>query len=110
MNTSLLAPVCGLLILASGCLSGPTFLKQPKATLRDNRTPSKAASVLSDTNGVVTASVVPSATETQTVGASPGSAIAGTVVAFPPGSLAIATNISVEEGAPLASAGFTQQL
>lgn len=56
------------------------------------------ASVKSDLNGVMVASLDPLANSTQIVEASGSSRIKGYSVAFPPGALAIATDISMKEG------------
>jgi hypothetical protein len=44
------------------------------------------------------------------VNASKVSAIAGTAIGFPPGSIAISTNITIEEGAALASDSFNSEI
>ena len=69
----------------TGCLSGPGFMKQASLTLASNDsapTPT-AATVLSDTGGVLTAQISANSTSTQVVKASAASAIAGTAIAFP---------------------------
>lgn len=59
------------------------------------------APVQSDTAGVVTGSFNPNATTAQLLKASAGSNISGVSVAFPTGSLAIATDITMREGMSL---------
>lgn len=58
----------------------------------------KPATTKADQNGVLVASLDPNSTETQVVSASASSNIAGVSVAFPPGSLAVATDIVLQEG------------
>src|SRR5438270_11379831 len=57
----------------------------------------------SDSNGILTATVDPKSTSTQVVKASDGSAVKGATIAVPPGAIAIATDITVQEGPTLAA-------
>lgn len=100
----------GLVVSLQGCLSGPGFLKQSSASLTDNGGAPIAASVLKDEDGVLTAAVSPTAGTTQTVTASDSSAIAGTQISFPPGAVALATDITIQEGASLVSEGIKSEI
>jgi len=89
-------------LVLSGCWDGASFLKQQgQESSADQQ--QIAASVTSDQDGVLTAALSADAKTTQIVKASASSAIASTVVSFPPGSVAIATNVTIQEGASLAT-------
>jgi len=68
------------------------------------------APVLSDGSGIVTARLGANATETQLVTASADSNISDVVLAFPPGSLSINTNISLREAPTIGSELLLTQL
>ncbi len=68
------------------------------------------ATVNSDANGVVTAAYDPNSATTQLVSASADSNISDVSVAFPPGSLAVANNITLKEGATIESDVLTGEL
>jgi hypothetical protein len=70
----------------------------------------EVAQTRSDQGGVKTAALEPSTTETQLVQASADSNIGDVVVAFPPGAVAIATDITVREGAPLDDATLVAEV
>ncbi len=97
-------------ITLAGCLSGPGFFKQKGQASLTNKGSQEAATVTSDVDGVLTASLDGSSGATQVVQASASSNIAGSSIAFPPGSLAISTSVTVEEGAPLANSGLETEL
>ncbi len=70
----------------------------------------KVVTPKSDTNGVVVATIDPNATNAQTIKSSDSSSIKGSSVTFPPGSLAIATDITLEAGLPVANAAAASEL
>lgn len=60
--------------------------------------------------GATTAAISASSLSTQLVSASSSSAVAGTSLSFPPGSLAISTSITIEEGASVATPTLAAEL
>ena len=66
--------------------------------------------VKEDVQGIVTASVRMDSTMTQVVEASKSSAISGTALAIPPGSLTLDTEITIEEGVTIASTVVANEL
>ena len=103
------APFATLLLpfLVSGCLPGGFFTSK--------KSPSEGASgtsamVSTEKDGLVTGRLDPNASGTQTLDASGNSAIAGASIAFPPGSIALETDISLEEGADILSDGVLASL
>lgn len=93
------------LVSLAGCFDGPGFLRQSDASKTDKIAAAAStvvdATTLSNEGGVLVASLKAGSTSTQLMKASDGSAIAGATVSFPPGSLAIDTNITMEEGSSL---------
>jgi hypothetical protein len=63
-----------------------------------------------ESNGAATGKLDPNADKTQTLNAASGSAVQGSVVEFPPGTLAVETDITLEEGEDLLSAEFVDSL
>ena len=94
-------------ISAPGCIKGPAFMKQQGSPAV---AAAVSAAIVNDSDGILTATLDPNASGSQLVEASQSSAIAGTAVNFPAGSLAIATEVTVQEGAALASQSFSDQL
>lgn len=92
---------CALLAAAiGGCFNAPGVAgKKSHATLEHTSGAERHVVVETTQNGAsATGAVQPSATATQVVKASANSAIAGTTVAFPPGTLAVATEITIAPG------------
>lgn len=90
-----------MLLAASACLKGPGFMKQ-EASQQDNTTVEEQVIVATrEVDGAVIAALDPNSTAIQLVQAPSTGEIAGTEVAFPPGSLAIATEVTIQEGAQL---------
>src|SRR5687768_6324675 len=89
-------------LVLAGC-SGTSRSKRnpvPRAALTFPQ--GTAATAKSDQNGIVVATVGGNSTETQIVKASASSAVKDVLVAFPPGSLAISTDVVVQEGSQIA--------
>ncbi len=115
-----------VVFLLSGCLNGPGFLSQDKAAQKTDKSTRPLASVialptaavpasnqpvvLQDDGAVVTAKVSKASTSAQLVQASGGSAISSSSVSFPPGALAIDTEVSVEEGESIVGGGLADEL
>lgn len=64
----------------------------------------------SDADGVVVATIDPNATTAQTVKSSDSSPIKGASATFPPGSMTVATDITLEAGFPVANAAAASDL
>lgn len=102
-----------LVALIAGCAKGPGFFKQsgqekaPEAALT-------AATVVSvkvlEENGATKAAIDAFSKATQLVEAAPDSAVAGTSVAFPPGTLSVSTEVSLAVGESLATNDLASQL
>ncbi len=103
-----------LTALLAACTKGPSFFKQTGHEVAPTKPaePAPAPVVLATTeqNGVVKASVQPSAELTQVMRASDQSAIVGSSVSFPPGSLAVATEVTLSVGENLASDAILKPL
>ena len=108
-------------ILFSGCISGSqTDAIDPKIKDKDEKAEdtteaedtdsSTNVEVLSSDENQITAKLSPDSTEIQTLSAPENSAVKGSTVQFPPGSLAVSTDITLEEGQSLASGDFTSEL
>jgi hypothetical protein len=93
--------ILGLATGVSACLPGGFFTQKKSA--KSGATTS--AIETTESNGVVTGRLDPNAALTQTMGASESSEIAGSSVSFPPGAIAIATDISLEQGADVLTDG-----
>jgi len=94
-----------VVITASGaCTDGPGFMKQSAATSVQNKRSGSEESITAtrDGNGIEVASVKAGANVTQEIKTAGDSPLAGTTISFLPGSLAVDTNISIEEGITLA--------
>ena len=66
-----------------------------------------SATIKSDTNGVIIATLDPNSATAQVVKASANSNIKDVSIAFPPGALAIATDISLQEGETFSASALT---
>jgi len=95
----------------SSCLQGPTPMQQSS-----ERSPSREAAeevlivAVSELEGVVTGALSASLNQTQLVYASNNSAISGSHVSFPPGSIALDTTIVLGEGQSLVTTNILQEL
>ncbi len=98
----------------SSCTKGPGFLKQGASEPKpETAKPSEAAPVIIqsiETNGLVTGSFNAASTSTQVMLAASTSAIAGSQVEFPPGTLAIDTEIALGPGEQIATDTTAQDL
>jgi hypothetical protein len=107
LNHTMMPLAFGLSVLTTACNMGSGFLKQSG--------PSEASArvvqvVVKDQNGTTSAAISRSSTLTQELGASPNSAVAGSRIQFPPGSLAVDTEVTIQAGASLATAAVFSQL
>ena len=96
-----------LAALAFGCVRGPAFLKQsgaPEASIHRLQ----VATV--DQNGVTSGVITGGSKSTQVIAASANSAVAGSNIEFPPGSLAISTEVTIQAGSSLATNSVFTQL
>jgi hypothetical protein len=84
----------------TGCLDGPIFMKQDRSAKNSTRNSgsSQTISTSSDESGAETASVKAGSIFAQEIVVSSESPVAGTKLSFPPGALAIDTEITIEEG------------
>ncbi len=89
------------LVLVSGCIQGPGLFQQ-------NGAGASSAIESTENDGIVSGAFKAGSTATQTMLASGN--ISGSSVKFPPGSLAIDTEITLEEGASIAGGGAAAQL
>lgn len=107
---ALLIAVAGL---STGCLDLPNFLSGKGAATLSNA-PSEVReveSVFNSESGDTVATIGANATEEQKLTAAADSPVAGTSISFPPGSLAVATEVSLGEGVDIASTeNVSQQL
>jgi hypothetical protein len=97
-----LFPGCFLTLMAllSGCLDGPTFMKS-KGTAELNNPPYQPLTVVvpaREQDGGTTGAVSAASLDTQVVQAGENSEVAGASVSFPPGSIAIDTEITLSAG------------
>jgi alpha-tubulin suppressor-like RCC1 family protein len=91
-------------LILSGC--SDNFMK---ASVKDQSTLANELSTTKDAAGNYSAALDPGAKTTQTMRASSGS-VAGSAIAMPSGALSIAVNVTIGEGASLASSSVTQQI
>ncbi len=101
-----LAIVATLLITELGCFRGKGEILRRGGTSQN----SKLSVATTDSNGVTVATISSKSTMTQEVKAGEKSSASGTIVSFPPGSLAIDTEIKIDESVVLTSAAFSAQL
>lgn len=87
-------------LMASSCIKKTEFMKQTQ--IQDGDAGLTVAVQTAVQDGVITASLKPSATETQLLKVEDDPAIAGTEVAFPPGSLAVDTELKITNGKTIA--------
>lgn len=101
-----------LALALAGCLNGPGFFKQNDATKTNAIALQNAGSTpaVVETADTVVATLSSSSTEAQLVAAPSASAISASRVSFPPGTLAVDTEITIEEGAPLVSSVLADEL
>jgi hypothetical protein len=103
-----LLPPFGLL---AGCFEGPGFLKQGTSVQQDRTGAGEPVVVATmESNGVATGAIDPNSTAPQQINASDNSAIAGANIVFPPGALAIETEVSIKEGDALVTDDTFAQL
>lgn len=89
--------------VSTACLDGPAFMKQKgAANLSHTLAERQLVVVEKQADGSFAAVIDPTSKIAQTIEAGEGSAIEGTSVTFPPGALAIATQVTLREGAPIA--------
>ena len=96
-----------LAALAFGCVRGPAFLKQggaPEASIHRLQ----VATV--DQNGATSGVIAGGSKSTQVISASTNSTVAGSNIEFPPGSLAISTEVTIQAGSNLATKSVLSQL
>ncbi len=111
----------GPALAVAGCLNGPGFFRQSDAKQKNAITvpsalpgpavdaPAAAPNVVT-TADTVTATLSGASALTQEVAAPAASAIAAARVSFPPGTLAVDTDITVEEGFPIVSSVLADEL
>ncbi len=85
-----------------GCMSGPGFLKQDDSGLKEVGTTTSS-------EGVVNASLDGSSDLTQVVKTDSSSPVGQVELSFPPGSVAIATEVEIQSGTDLASESFANE-
>lgn len=90
----------------SACLSGPGFFKQDG----NGPPPQTFLEVENLGKGGVKATVLADTTQTQVIRPTQGSGVEHSEVAFPPGSLAVDSAVTVEKGAPIVSDTTAQKL
>jgi hypothetical protein len=104
--------LAALLLWAGGsaCFDGPSFLKQEGSALLSD--PQGAVVILPtrEEEGAATATLVPSEEKTQVVKASANSQIAGSLAAFPPGAVAVTTEITIAPGETIATEETVSEL
>lgn len=89
----------------------PTAVKAESKRTAGSETESAPTMIATvDTNGVVTGAVSANSKTTQSMQASANSPIAGSTIAFPPGALAIDTQVSMQAGASLAQSQSLQAM
>lgn len=90
------------LVFAS-CMNGPSFMKQSNESSQTDNQNATVNVAAKDENGVATGAITAESGLTQVLQASSDSSIAGSSVSFPPGSIAIDTDISISAGESVAS-------
>jgi hypothetical protein len=95
-----------------GCFDGALFFKQSGSSSLKNKAAGETQSVTTsvDVAGGETGRIRAGANITQTIAVSDQSSVAGTVVSFPPGTLAIDTDVTIEEGVTVATEGLAAEL
>ncbi|MBC7529943.1 MAG: hypothetical protein H7318_00080, partial [Oligoflexus sp.] len=103
-------PVTILLsMITSSCFKASTS-QIGSTTARNGEKAETQLTTQTTATGATTAAISASSLSTQLVSASPRSAVAGTSLSFPPGSLAISTSITIEEGASVATPALAAEL
>ncbi len=94
------------------CFESPKIFPEKSASMKHAIQVGSVVKVAvkEDVQGIVTASVSKDSTMTQVVEASKSGAISGATLSLPPGSLALDTEISIEEGASIASTVVASEL
>ena len=94
----------------TGCVKSSGFMKSKGGAIGANADGIRAQ-VQADKGGVLTAVISANTSLAQTVNASTSdSSISRASVTFPPGSLAISTSVTIEQGAALAAPAFASEL
>ncbi|MCX6127268.1 MAG: Ig-like domain-containing protein, partial [Proteobacteria bacterium] len=105
MKAIVIKLICPLLLLMIlGC--SEDFMA---AKVKDHSTAATELSTTTDAAGNFSAALDPSSKSTQTMRATSG-AVSGSAIAMPSGSLSIAVNVTIGEGATLASASTNKQI
>jgi hypothetical protein len=91
-------------------MSGPGFFQQNNAAVLTDSPSTVVVPVQTNDDGTLTASLSADAGETQAIEAPAGSAVAGTAVNFPPGTLSVSTTVTMEEGTSLAGSDVASDL
>lgn len=90
--------VGAIALTVSGCLKGPGFFKQDATQRNDTRTKEQVVVVQTrEDNGAIIGALDPNAAGVQLIQGPSDGDIAGTEVAFPPGSISVSTEISVQQ-------------
>lgn len=92
------------------CMAGPGFLKQDNAAVLSDSTSTVIVPVESSADGSMSATLSAQSGDTQAVVAPDGSAVAGSSLRFPPGTLGVDTVVTMEEGVSLANMDITTEL
>ncbi len=90
-------------LVLSACMNGPSFMNHSNESSQTDNRNSVVVVNAQDENGVATGSITSESGVTQVLYASSDSSIAGSSISFPPGSLAIDTDVSISVGATIAS-------
>lgn len=102
--------VLGLALALSAC-GGKGKLKRYDRAQPNLQLPTgELAPVKADVDGVLTAGLDPNSTATQLIKASANSGIANTTIAFPPGAIAIAVDITIKAGSESFSSDLASEL
>ena len=107
----LLVSLC-LIANLGACLQDPAMLPKQNGAALTNKSSSTSQAVATTTErtGAERASLSANATLAQEITVSDQSAIAGTTITFPPGSLSISTDITIEESVQVATANTAAEL
>ena len=107
--SALLLPL--LTCVTSACFDGRQFMKSSGSEQHNaNVRPLGAVETNQTSSGATSGEVSAGSSLTQTMQAPPSSAVAGAAVSFPPGSIAVATTVSMEQAVPLATPVTAAQL
>ncbi len=87
--------------IVTGCLNAPIANKNMGTASQEDTPGVRRATVKSDADGILTAELSQLSGEIQTIQASEDSEISGTTVSFPPGAIAVATDITMQLGADI---------